>query len=84
LNYSDALYLKFVKQYSIYQYFETAVVVVIAWWLDLQLPVPPMPITSKVSLNSVYGEVYSIQHCMINFVSDLRAGRSVSSTNTTN
>jgi hypothetical protein len=66
-----ALYLKFVKQYSIYLYFETAVVVVIEWWLDLQLPVPPMPITSKVSSNSVHGEVYSIQHCMINFVSDL-------------
>ena len=32
-----------------------------------------MPITTKVvSLNPVYGEVYSIQHYVIKFVSDLR------------
>ena len=45
------------------------VVVVIAWWLDLQLPVQSVPITTKVvSSNPVHGEVYSIQH----YVSDLR------------
>jgi len=47
-------------------------VVVIVWWLDLQLPVPPLHITSKVSSNSVHGEVYSLQHYVIKFVSDLR------------
>jgi hypothetical protein len=32
-----------------------------------------MPITAKiVSSNSTYGEVYSIQHYVIKFVSDLR------------
>ena len=41
--------------------------------LDLQLPVQSMPITTKVvSSNPVVGEVYSIQHYVIKFVSDLR------------
>jgi hypothetical protein len=41
--------------------------------LDLQLSVQSVPITTKVvSLNPVPGEVYSIQHYVINFVSDLR------------
>jgi len=50
-----------------------AIMVVIIWWLDLQLPVQSVPITTKVvSSNPVYGEVYSIQHLyMIKFVSDL-------------
>jgi hypothetical protein len=48
-------------------------VVVIIWKLDLQLPVQSMLITTKaVSSNSVHGEVYSIQHYVIIFVSDLR------------
>ena len=47
--------------------------VVIVWKLDLQLPVQSMLITTKVvSSNSVHGEVYSIQHYVIMFVSDLR------------
>jgi hypothetical protein len=47
--------------------------VVIVWWLDLQLPVQSVPITTKVvSLNPVHCEVYSIQHCLIEFVSDLQ------------
>jgi hypothetical protein len=42
------------------------------WLLDLQLPVQSMPITTKVvSSNPVVGEVYSIQHYVIKFVSDL-------------
>jgi hypothetical protein len=50
-------------------------VVVIVWKLDLQLPVQSMLITTKVvSSNSVHGEVYSIQHYVIMFVSDLRQG----------
>ena len=36
-----------------------AVVVVIVWWLDLQLPVQSVPITAKVvSSNPAHGEVY--------------------------
>jgi hypothetical protein len=47
--------------------------VVIVRWLDLQLPVQSVPITTKVvSSNPVHGEVYSIQHYVIKFVSDLR------------
>jgi hypothetical protein len=47
--------------------------VVIVWKLELQLPVQSVPITTKVvSSNPVHGEVYSIQHYVIKFVSDLR------------
>ena len=50
-----------------------AVVVVIVWQLDLQLPVQSVHITTTVvSSNPVYGEVYSIQYYVIKFVSDLR------------
>ena len=50
-----------------------AVVVVIVWQLDLQLPVQSVPIITKVvSSSPVHGEVYSIQHYVIKFVSDLR------------
>jgi hypothetical protein len=46
---------------------------VIVWWLDFQLPVQSVPITTNVvSSNPVHGEVYSIQHYVIKFVSDLR------------
>ena len=39
----------------------------------LQLPVQSVPITTTVvSSNPVHGEVYSIQHYVIKFVSDLR------------
>ena len=38
----------------------------------LQLPVESVPIATKVvSFNPVHGEVYSIQHYVIKFVSDL-------------
>jgi len=48
-----------------------AVVVVIIWELDLKLPVQSVPITTKVvSLTPAHGEVYSIQHYVIKFVSD--------------
>jgi hypothetical protein len=40
--------------------------------LDLQLPVQSVTITTNVvSSNPANGEVYSIQHYMIKFVSDL-------------
>ena len=49
------------------------VVVVIVWQLDLQLPVQSVHITTKfVSSNPVHGEVCSIQHYVIEFVSDFR------------
>ena len=63
-----------------------AVVVVIVWWLDLQLPVQSVPITTKVvDSNPVHGEVYSIKHHVIKLVCDLpQVGSSqVSSTNKT-
>ena len=50
-----------------------AVVVVIVQYLDLQLPVQSVSITTKVvSSNPVHGEVFSIQYYVIKFVSDLR------------
>ena len=62
--------------------------VVIAWQLELQLPVKSVHITTKVvSSNPAGGGVYSIQHYVIKFVSDLQwfsPGTSVSSTNKTN
>jgi hypothetical protein len=45
-------------------------VVVIVWKMDLPLPVQSMLITTKaMSSNVVHGEVYSIQHYVIMFVS---------------
>jgi hypothetical protein len=41
--------------------------------LELKLPVQSVIITTKVvSLNPAHGEVYSIQHYVIKFVSNLR------------
>ena len=41
--------------------------------VDLQLQMQSSPITTKVVIsNPVHGEVYSIQHCVIKCVSDLR------------
>ena len=49
------------------------VVVVLVWYLYLQLPLQSVHITTKaVSSNPVDGEMYSIQHYVIKFVSDLR------------
>jgi hypothetical protein len=45
----------------------------ILWYLYIYLPVQSVPITTKVvGLNSVHGDVYSIQHYVIKFVSDLQ------------
>jgi hypothetical protein len=47
--------------------------VVIVWELDLQLSMKSVPIITKVvSLNPAHGKVYSIQHYVIKFVSDLQ------------
>jgi hypothetical protein len=49
------------------------VVEVIVWYLDLQLHVQSVPITTKVvSSNPVHIKVYSIQDYVIKFVNDLR------------
>jgi hypothetical protein len=41
--------------------------------MDLQLPKQSMPTTTKVeSSNLAHGELYSVQHYVIKFVSDLR------------
>jgi hypothetical protein len=41
--------------------------------MDLQLPVQAVPITTKVvSLHPTHGVVYSKQHFVMKFVSDLR------------
>ena len=47
--------------------------VVIVWQLDLQLSVQSVSITTKVlNSNTAHGGVYSMQHYVIPFVSDLR------------
>ena len=52
------------------------VAVVILWQLGLQLPVQLAPNTTKVvSSSPVPGKVYSIQHYVIKFVSDLQQVR---------
>ena len=49
------------------------VVVVIVWYLDLQIYVQSVPITTKVvNSNPADVEVYLIQHYVIEFVSVLR------------
>jgi hypothetical protein len=48
-------------------------VAVFVWLLDLQLPVQSVPIATKfVSSNIAHDKVYSIQHYVIKFVSDLQ------------
>ena len=47
--------------------------VVIVWYLDLQLHVQSVSITTNVvSSNPAHDEVYTMQHYVIKFVSDLR------------
>ena len=49
--------------------------VVIIWQLDLQLSMQSVPITTEVSLKPAHNKVYSIQHYVIKFVSDLQQVR---------
>ena len=45
----------------------------IVWYMDLQLPVQTVPITTKIVNSSpARGEVYLMKHYVIKFVSDLR------------
>ena len=61
--------------------------VMLAWKLDLQLPVQSVPITTKVmSSNPVHGDVYSIQYYVRQLLATGRwfsSGTPVSSTNKT-
>jgi len=53
--------------------YQGVVVVVVVWKLDLQLLVQPVPTnTNVVSSRPSHSEVYSIQHYVIKFVSELR------------
>ena len=64
----------FINRLNLLKHVEAVVVMImIIWQLDLQLSVQAVPIITKVvSSNPVHGEVCSIQHYMIKFVSDLR------------
>jgi hypothetical protein len=54
------------------QFKSSDVVAVIVSYLDLQLPMQSVPITTNVvSSNSVHDEMYSIQYYVIKFVSVL-------------
>ena len=65
--------VSFICTFLVICMYKGAVMVVIVWWLDVQLPMQSVPITTKVvSLNAAHGKVYSIQHYVIKFVSDLR------------
>jgi hypothetical protein len=58
------------REWQIFHNYSGSVLVVIVWLLDLQLLVQSVSITTKVmSSNPVHGEVYSIQHYVIKFVS---------------
>ena len=55
------------------KHYSDAAVVMIIWYLDLQLSMQSVHITTKVvGLNPAHGEVYSIQHYVIKFIGDLR------------
>ena len=50
-----------------------AVVAVIIWQLDLQLPMKSVHITTiAVRSNPAHGQLYSMQHYVIKLVSDVR------------
>ena len=67
----QAMLLLFIEE-SFQPQLRSAVVVVV-WYLDLQPPVQSVSITNKVvSSNPVNGEMYSIHHDVIKFVSGLR------------
>ena len=61
------------KSYSLFfKISDRAVVVVIVWWLNLQLPMQVEHITTKVvRSNHGHGEINSIQHYVIKFASAL-------------
>ena len=40
--------------------------------VEIQLPVQSVPITTNVSLNTIHGEVYLMEHYVIKFVIDLQ------------
>ena len=44
----------------------------VAWYLDLQLPMQSVPITTNVVSSSATQARHTIQHYVIKFVSDLQ------------
>ena len=67
------MYVMSSKLIACFLFISVAIMVVIVWKLDLHLPVQSVPITIKVvSSNPVHREVYSIEHYVIKFISDLR------------
>ena len=58
---------------ALYQKNTFGALLVVIVWINNYLCNQLVPITTKVvSLNPVHGKVYSIQHYMIKYVSDLR------------
>ena len=58
--------------YFEYLKYRGAVVVLIVWWLDLQLPMQSIPINTKIMCsNSAHGDVYLKQLYVRKFVNDL-------------
>jgi len=48
---------------------QRTVMAVIVWYLNLQIPMQSVPITTEVvSANPTHGKMYSIQHYVIKFV----------------
>ena len=86
LKFTNTFIISILTCISVVKHFSLALVFVIVWQLDLQLPVKSVPITTKVVGSiPVYGEVYSIQHYVIKLVTSDRPvvspGTPVSSTN---
>ena len=70
---SNFVLLELSFSWYIYIYSQGDVMVVIVWWLDLQLLVQSVPITiNVVSSNTPSWRGVLIQHYVIKFVSDLR------------
>jgi hypothetical protein len=58
--------------YGEYLMYRGAVVVLIVWWLDLQLPIQSVPISTKIMCsNSAHYDVYLKQLYVRKFVNDL-------------
>ena len=72
---NDTLYTQLYTYFHSINYIfflDGPVVVVIVLYLYLQLPVQSVPTTTKaLSSNPAHGEVYSIQHYVIKFISKL-------------
>ena len=69
------LFFEWMQYMSFLSSWRRADVIVIAWLLDIKLPVQSVPIITKVvsmNINPAHDEVYSIQHYVIKSVNDFR------------